>query len=553
MPTETSQPNLLIVSDLHLSEGRHLATGKYSPNEDFFFDEEFARFLAHYQNSATRGRWHLIINGDFLDLLQVVSLDGAPAGLSRDPQHLEYGAGCGEQETIFKLSKVVEGHPRFFQALAAFVAAGNLLTIIKGNHDVEFHYPGVRAALIDELRALGPNALAGQSLSDINDKSVLFSDWFYHEPGQLWVEHGNQYDSLNTFKYGLCPLLPELTRLSQSRTDKSWPESRKDEIDLPWGSLFVRYLFNKIEGIEPFADNIKPQTKFLLWLLRKHPITAFKFACNDGGYMLGKIRRAWAPLPQDAYKERKEQHDKCLQHLACETGISPQDLRKVDDLRAPSVLKQPTGFLWRTLRRLVRYQLVRPLIYIAVVLLAVAVLLAISPFLAVLLPNPIRKLVMDSWVSTNAGHIILSVWRWLALLPLIATAAGFVWWMFTPEEPRHPGFLKAVASKIADCLKVQYVVMGHTHDPDLQRLGDGREYFNTGTWTRVFSEEERLLREDVEFTFLEGVRKDGRLRLKLMKWDDDALEPRLLPLLDDEELPQTCRPEPRRKAAGKAA
>jgi UDP-2,3-diacylglucosamine pyrophosphatase LpxH len=553
MTTETAQRNLLIVSDLHLSEGCHLRTGKYSPNEDFFFDEQFARFLAHYQNFPTPGRWHLIINGDFLDLLQVVSLDGTPPGLSRDAQHPEYGAGCGEQETIFKLNKIAEGHPHFFQALAGFVAAGNMLTIIKGNHDVEFHYPGVRAALVDALRTACPKARAGHPVSGINDKSVLFSDWFYHEKGQLWVEHGNQYDSLNTFSYGLCPLLPELGCSSQGRPDKSWPEARKDEIDLPWGSLFVRYLFNKIEGVEPFADNIKPQTKFLMWLVRKHPITAFRFTCKDGGYMLGKIRRAWAPLPKDAYKKRREQHENCMQDLAREKGVSLQDLHDVDGLRARSVLKEPTGFFWRAARRLVRYQLMLPVIYVAIALLTVAVLLAISPVLAVLLPEPIRKLVMDSWIFTNIGQAVLSVSRWLAVLPLIAVAVGFVYWLFTPEESRHPGFLKAVAGKIADLLKVQYVVMGHTHDPDLQNLGGGREYFNTGTWTRVFSEEERLLREDVEFTFLEGVRKDGRLRLKLMKWDDNALEPRLLPLLEDDELPQASQPEPRRKSAGKAA
>ena len=140
MPAQFPQRNLLIVSDLHLSEGRHPASGKYSPTEDFFFDEEFARFLEHYQNGQAPGKWHLIINGDFLDLLQVTSLEGAQPTLSRDLRRPDFGAGCGEQETVFKLGKIVEGHPRFFEALAKFFGAGNLLTVIKGNHDVEFHY-----------------------------------------------------------------------------------------------------------------------------------------------------------------------------------------------------------------------------------------------------------------------------------------------------------------------------------------------------------------------------------------------------------------------------
>ncbi len=68
--------DLLIVSDLHLSEGRSFDTKKISLNEDFFFDEEFARFLQFHARATAAGlsrKWHLIINGDFLDFLQVIS------------------------------------------------------------------------------------------------------------------------------------------------------------------------------------------------------------------------------------------------------------------------------------------------------------------------------------------------------------------------------------------------------------------------------------------------------------------------------------------------
>jgi len=35
---------LIVISDLHLSDGYDEKTGKYSRNEDFFFDEELQRF-----------------------------------------------------------------------------------------------------------------------------------------------------------------------------------------------------------------------------------------------------------------------------------------------------------------------------------------------------------------------------------------------------------------------------------------------------------------------------------------------------------------------------
>jgi len=77
--------------------------------------------------------------------------------------------------------------------------------------------------------------------------------------------------------------------------------------------------------------------------------------------------------------------------------------------------------------------------------------------------------------------------------------------------------------------------MGHTHDADLQTIGDnGEEYFNTGTWTKVFSEAERLIRDDIEFVFVQGLREESGLQLKLMEWDDAAGEPRLLKLFEDQ-------------------
>ena len=66
MLTERQQYNLLLVSDLHLSEGLRPRTKRYSPKEDFFFDHQFARFLSYHQSSR-RQKWHLIIAGDCLD------------------------------------------------------------------------------------------------------------------------------------------------------------------------------------------------------------------------------------------------------------------------------------------------------------------------------------------------------------------------------------------------------------------------------------------------------------------------------------------------------
>ena len=73
---EENEFNLIIISDLHLSEGRSALTKRYSRNEDFFFDESFCRFLDYLNKESKRHqkKWKLIITGDMIDFLQVTSL-----------------------------------------------------------------------------------------------------------------------------------------------------------------------------------------------------------------------------------------------------------------------------------------------------------------------------------------------------------------------------------------------------------------------------------------------------------------------------------------------
>ncbi len=541
---------LLVVSDLHLSEGRRERTRTFSRNEDFFFDEEFARLLAFYQDPLRweGARWHLVVNGDFLDLLQVVSVDGAPETLRRDPSRPGYGLRCGEAETIFKLRKVVSGHRRFFEALASFVAAGNRLTILKGNHDVEFHYPGVQAAFVEELRlvyARLPSPPSSSSVTNIAAGAIRFGDWFHYEKGVIWIEHGNRYDPANTFRTWLWPLLSGPASSGDGgtppgnggtvagdgaggRSGDGAAQSRSEdaEIDLPLGSLFVRYLFNRIESVEPFADNIKPQTEFVRWMLSRHPVTALRFLLGDGRYMLRKLRRAWVSRPAEP---QEAEHRRRLAHLADEAGIDRDDLTAVDALRARSVLEETSGFWPVCCALLVRARLFLPLVYAAlVVLLATGVLSALQ-IVSVLVP-PIGRL----FASAESLSTVVGAAPWVLLAALVLVAGLALRWALAPEEERGPSALLDPAERIASTLGVKYVVMGHTHDAELCELEetDG-EYFNTGTWTKVFSEEERLLRKEVQFVFLQGVWKGpGDLRLKLMEWDDAAGEPRLLELFE---------------------
>jgi UDP-2,3-diacylglucosamine pyrophosphatase LpxH len=552
MNAESPQYDLLIVSDLHLSEGRNPCTGVISPIEDFLFDEEFCRFLHyHMRMGRDEGRqYHLIINGDFIDFLQVVSTDisdefreylgaeTAHAALSQlrfDRARQGYGFACGPKETVCKLWKVIDGHELFFQALAEFIADGHRVGVTRGNHDAEWFFQEAQDAFVPKLRRIyeaslkhEPPASAQQALARFDQNcrngGVQFLGWFYYEPG-LWVEHGNQYDELNCFKYVLAPQVPK---------SKHVAAGREDEIDLPWGSLFVRYLFNKVEVDEPMADNIKPQTAFLRWFLMTHPIVALRFLYRDGHYMLRKMRRSLMRLPTSAYAGREQEHSDRLKEVARTWQIEEADLRQIDQWRAPNILKEKgTTSEWRFFLSLTRRRLVMPLVSATWVVLLAQWVLLFGGMLWVFLPASLRHLAnrlgVVSWLALPV-RLVVGLLEWNFIL-IILVAVGYLIYQVVREEKEHPEPLVEAANKIASKLGVRCVTMGHTHDTDLQPLSNGGEYFNTGTWTKVFSEEDRLVREESELVFLSARREADGFKVKLLKWNDSANEPRLVKLL----------------------
>jgi hypothetical protein len=354
---------------------------------------------------------------------------------------------------------------------------------------------------------------------------IRFLGWFYYEPELLWVEHGNQYDEVNCFKYALAPQVPK---------SKHVAEDREDEIDLPWGSLFVRYLFNKVEVDEPMADNIKPQTEFLRWFLMTHPILALRFLRRDGRYMLHKMRRSLMRLAPSAYAGREREHNARLAELAREWKIAEVDLREIDTWRAPNILKEkgPTSG-WRFFLSLTRRRLVIPLVLVSWVLfLAQWVLLfggMVWFFLPVSLRHLVNKLGVVSWLALPFRFVVgLLEWNFIVL---VLVAVAYLVYQVVREKKEKQDPLLEAADKIAAKLGVRYVTMGHTHDTDLEQLSNGGEYFNTGTWTKVFSDADRLVREESELVFLCGRRDEEGLKMKLLKWNDAANEPRLVKLL----------------------
>ncbi|HEV7590441.1 MAG TPA: hypothetical protein VGO40_20185 [Longimicrobium sp.] len=262
---------ILVVSDLHLSAGRDPATGRFDRIENFFADEAFARFLEHYRPAAADGAL-LVLNGDTLDFLRVVAtplsareLDAwrsrlaalgvatTSAGLaaSIDDKERRYGLGTEDFKCVWKLDEIAAGHGQFFAALAGWVAAGGRMLVVKGNHDVELHWPLVRLAI---------RRMLGAAAGGVGPGSVVFCDDFVRL-ANVFLEHGHAYETA--------------TRVEGTPTLVVKQDGREVEtIRLPSGSFVNRYLINSAEDIYPFLDNARPLNKSIRLILRRHPFRA---------------------------------------------------------------------------------------------------------------------------------------------------------------------------------------------------------------------------------------------------------------------------------------
>jgi UDP-2,3-diacylglucosamine pyrophosphatase LpxH len=514
----------LIVSDLHLSEGRDPKTGHVSRKEDFFFDEEFRHFLDHHMSAPewSEVEWTLVINGDFMDFLQVTSVPPGECDLRVDPR---FGLKAGPLESAWRLRRIFAGHHTVFRSLARFLLYHRVV-IIAGNHDIEFVYPEVREALLEclaEAVALDhPGALAA---------NLVFRNWFFLN-GPIYVEHGQQYDRLNCFRNLLDPRLPD---------DPFIPPADRQDIDLPLGALFVRYMFNEIETSSPFADNIKPTGRFLTWFLLNRPLEAMRFLFSDGREMMRRLKRKWRPVPPEAYQERDARQMREMERLGEELAEQlplrdsnqwKEVLREIDRLKATSILRELRSFRWRFLRRLVGPLRTPILLWLPLLMVAAGGILAVLPLLAVLLPSPLA--IGPRWLFAIAPVPLLEMVRWLLLGLVTALVLMLV---RSRRAPRTKEILRARAADLRRLTGARFIVMGHTHDSDLWPLGDGAVYFNSGTWTKVFSHEERIIREEKELTFVRILAKPSGLRGKLMKWEAAGTSARLAYVFDEIDRP----------------
>jgi UDP-2,3-diacylglucosamine pyrophosphatase LpxH len=463
--------DIIIVSDLHISAGR-TADGSYSGTENFFADESFARMLAHVQKGRgeKQGRASvLVINGDFVDFLRIVSVPAIDAdfmewqnilvSIGITDKHVEelkasvsdkerdIGLKTHDFKSVWKLHAATRGHPALFAGLAGWVQDGHSLIVVKGNHDLEWYWPAVRnflrLTLADHLQAGNPARPLHEHLADIVPR-IRFVDDACIIDGQVYIEHGHRYD-----------------KFSAVLGAPTWDASGL-ELNIPFGSFFNRYLINKLELVYPFLDNVRPRQNILHMLMRERFFLGLKVLFQHVPFTIDMIPKRYA------------------------------------------------------------HYLLKPLVGYALAL-GLPLLAAIILWGDRLLPLLFAGNGQATGVSSLGDAIlryaggVLNDTAVIFLGYLLARFVSFVQ-LSEPEDLLEPA--KGKMDAHPEC---RLITMGHTHNPE-QKQENGRWYINSGSWIPVIESSSAALREDKTYALIyleRGIR--GKLIVHpLQRWNDDA-------------------------------
>lgn len=214
-----STTNLIVLSDLHLADGRNVLEGFHARQQAAFEGLLQAALPAGSLGNASPAT--LILNGDCFDFLAV-----AP-----------YLANGYETSAIAleKLEKIAAAHQPFFHALQQFLDGGGTVTFMPGNHDIELCFAEVQQRL---AQLIDPAQRYGARLAFCQDQS-------YQPLPDVYIEHGHQYDFWN-----------RASGLWDKRGKALNPQP--EELALPLGTQYLHCAALPINLRYPYFDHFEP-------------------------------------------------------------------------------------------------------------------------------------------------------------------------------------------------------------------------------------------------------------------------------------------------------
>jgi UDP-2,3-diacylglucosamine pyrophosphatase LpxH len=420
-----SSHNVLALSDVHLGSDlvfHAIPDAPRRPRWSAARDRDLAALFDWYRAHRVGDRpWRLVIGGDFIDFSGMsVMADAQELVTAPTEEEIAHGLGGAEDHSLAKLRLVMAHHASVMQSLADFVAAGNRLVIVRGNHDVDWHWEGVQAEFKTKLA----------TLAAVPEGAIEFAPWFYYEEGLLYLEHGHQYDSYCSHEHVLYPLAPgDPRRITQSLSD-----------------VLVRYIVRPTRGLTEGGHEKRGVADY------------FRFGLSLGiGGALSLFRRfvdanralfsLWrAHVGRTAKRSRREQ-ERRMRRLSVAYRISLKRLRALMRLQR----KPATASLGAIATSLMLDRLA----LLTLGGLALLILIAFSRHWPVLVPT-----IAALATGTLVGRRIWLVRR-------------------TPEPSAE---LRERSALVAHLFPAAFIVMGHTHLPEVKATAEHSTYVNLGAW-----------------------------------------------------------------------
>lgn len=427
--------NYLVVSDLHICDVEEHDDGwKSYKSAKFAIDADFAALIDDTiarHNASKSGSLTLILNGDIVDF-DLVNAVPDRAAFPVSAFERKRGLMPTAEKSAWKLAKVLADHPQLIGALVRWLGAGHAIVYVMGNHDRELHFKEVQRVLIDALA----KEATSRSLR-LPSEPIRFEPWFYYVPGEIYAEHGQQYDYYSSFKHVLSPVVQTKAGLV---------------IALPMGDLANRYLMSLMGFFNPHAsDFILNVFRYLAHWLRYYAFTRRSLV---GNWFWGSILvMTQLLLLKKRTHQRPVNYDACLSHAARRARLPVSTVAALGELQPPPIT---TRFF-----RIAREFWVDRVI--------VAALMTIGTVALALAPAPLWVKLM---VPLSSFPLLYFLYERLVQGDTI----------FTVEKE-----IPAIARRIAELLDVKVVTFGHTHQPRIVPLTGDVSFVDTGTWAPMTS------------------------------------------------------------------
>lgn len=467
--------SLLVLSDVHLGSDLNDLT----PPEDRIrrargIDDDLVRLLRHYREApAPDGRWRLVIAGDLIDFIgMTVRVNAAEVATPPNEDEAEYGLGSAEDHAVAKLRHVATRHADVFAALAEFVGHGHSLTLVHGNHDLELHWDGVKTELRSILRL---HAIAVGRHDAEFDARIGFQPWFFLVDGVAYIEHGHQYDAYCATEHVMAPYSP----LDPRRIMRGFSD------------VLLRRVVRPTRGLREHGHEALGVLDYIMLAAKLGIGGMFKLGFRFAGAIVELFRLRREHFAEAAAALREE-HERRVGLLAEATRIGRDRLRALAALQAPPITRSIRGILASVL----------------VDRLALGMLCSVL-------------LLVFGILAAHRGHHM-----WFAPASIaVAWALAHRALTRLRDNVDPADALVERAAHLAHLFPVAFVVMGHTHIPQQEKVGASTTYINVGAWAEEEPEDPEHAWRAPRTHLVIRRGEDGPVA-DLLAWDTETAAPR---------------------------